>query len=140
MKCTVTKSQSLALSLLIALCAVPLAARVGTLLQQAPTRAAARSNPYEGRPYETQRRARLAGGKLFARECASCHGDDGEGNGKAPPLNRTDVRTAAPGNLFWILRNGSLNRGMPSFAHLPEPQRWQIVTYIQTLPQNRAKN
>jgi len=24
-----------------------------------------------------------------------------------------------------------LHRGMPSFAHLPEPQRWQIITFLR---------
>jgi len=32
-----------------------------------------------------------------------------------------------------VLRNGSLRHGMPSFAHLPEQQRWQIVTYLKSL-------
>ena len=40
---------------------------------------------------------------------------------------------ASPGALFWVLRNGSLKRGMLSFAHLPEAQRWQIITYLKTL-------
>jgi mono/diheme cytochrome c family protein len=105
-------------------------ARVGTLVQQAPPAATARNNPLQGR-----RTAELAGAKLFARECAQCHGADGGGLEKAPPLKRADVQGAAPGALFWVLRNGSLNRGMPSFAHLPEAQRWQIVTYIKTLNQ-----
>jgi mono/diheme cytochrome c family protein len=43
------------------------------------------------------------------------------------------VREAEPGKLFWILRNGSLRHGMPSFAHLPEEQRWQIVMYLKSL-------
>jgi mono/diheme cytochrome c family protein len=105
-------------------------ARVGTLLQQAPPKSTALSNPLEA-----QQRAQRAGAKLFARECAPCHGPGGMGIGKAPPLNRKDVREASPGALFWVLRNGSLNRGMPSFAHLPESQRWQIVTYLGTLKQ-----
>jgi mono/diheme cytochrome c family protein len=104
-------------------------ARVGSLVQHAPTRTAARNNPFEG-----QEPARQAGAKLFARECAPCHGPNGGGGlEKAPPLRQPEVYEAAPGTLFWILRNGSLQRGMPSFAHLPEPQRWQIVTYLQTL-------
>jgi mono/diheme cytochrome c family protein len=103
-------------------------ARVGTLVQQAPPKAQALRNPFEG-----QQRATLAGAKLFARECAACHGSDGFGMGKAPPLNQFDVRDASPGTLFWVLRNGSLKRGMPSFSHLPEAQRWQIITYIKTL-------
>ena len=78
-----------------------------------------------------------AGAKLYARECAACHGSNLEGIGKAPPLNQAEVYDAPPGVLFWILRNGSLRRGMPSFAHLPEPQRWQIINFIRS--QNRAE-
>jgi len=100
----------------------------GCLLQQAPAKTATMTNPLEG-----SEQARLAGAKLYARECASCHGPDGAGLGKAPRLNRHDVYNAPPGTLFWVLRNGSLRRGMPSFAHLPEPQRWQIVTYLRSL-------
>ena len=107
-------------------------ARVGTLIQQAPAKAAALSNPFEGRVGELQR-AQRAGAKLFARECAACHGPDGKGMRKAPPLNLADVHDAPPGALFWVLRNGSLKRGMPSFAHLPETQRWQIIVYLKTL-------
>ena len=113
---------------LIALFAALAWARVGSLVHNVPAPAAARSNPFEG-----DEDARLAGAKLFARECSACHGEDGAGIGKAPPLTLSEVQDSAPGTLFWILRNGSLKRGMPSFAHLPEPQRWQIVTYVMTL-------
>ena len=116
-----------ALAALILLAAARVWARVGTLVQQAPPKAQALCNPFEG-----QQRAKRAGAKLFARECSTCHGPDGKG-GKAPPLNRPDVREAAPGALFWVLRNGSLKRGMPSFAHLPEAQRWQIITYLKAM-------
>lgn len=120
----------LVFSALISLAASAAWARVGTLVQQAPPRAKALSNPFEG-----QQRAQRAGAKLFARECAACHGPAGIGMIKAPPLNQADVREASPGALFWVLRNGSLKRGMPSFAHLPEAQRWQIITYLKTLKQ-----
>jgi mono/diheme cytochrome c family protein len=101
-------------------------AREGSLIQQAPAETAASGNPLAG-----QERARRAGAKLFARECASCHGANGAGGlGKAPPLRQKEVYEAAPGALFWVLRNGSLPRGMPSFAHLPEVQRWQIITWL----------
>lgn len=95
-------------------------------LQQAPPQYARKINPFESDP-----QAERAGAKLYARECAACHGANREGTGKAPALNRTDVSHAAPGALFWVLRNGSLHRGMPSFAHLPDPQRWQIVTFLR---------
>ena len=100
-----------------------------SLIQQAPAQAVSRANPLNG-----QQPALRAGAKLFARECAACHGENGAGGlGKAPPLRQGEVRDAAPGTLFWILRNGALGRGMPSFAHLPEAQRWQIVAYLSQL-------
>ena len=97
-----------------------------TPVQRAPAKVATIRNPLEG-----SERARRAGAKLYARECAACHGPHGEGRGNAPPLSRAAIQQAHPGALFWVLRNGSLRRGMPSFAHLPEPQRWQIVTFLQ---------
>ena len=100
------------------------------LLQQAPPKAAARPNPMED-----NERARRAGAKLYARECASCHGMNAQGTEKAPPLRSAEAYQAPAGALFWILESGSLRRGMPSFAHLPEPQRWQIVTFLRSLNQ-----
>jgi mono/diheme cytochrome c family protein len=102
--------------------------RHGSLLQQAPAKFAQVHNPYE-----CDKVAIEAGRKLFSRECAACHRKDARGVGKAPPLVRPDVYGAAPGALFWVLRNGSLKRGMPSYAHLPEQQRWQIVSYLKSL-------
>lgn len=107
-----------------------LLARVGapgqSAIERAPRRAAGLVNPLQGSVP-----ARRAGAKLFARECAACHGLNRQGGRQAPPLARADIYQAAPGILFWVLRNGSLRRGMPSFAHLPEPERWQIVTFVR---------
>jgi mono/diheme cytochrome c family protein len=97
-------------------------------LQNAPVKAANRTNPFE-----ESERARVAGAKIFARECAACHGAKGQGIGKAPALNRPAVSDAPAGALFWVMENGSLRSGMPSFAHLPEAQRWQIVTFLRSL-------
>jgi mono/diheme cytochrome c family protein len=101
-------------------------AYAGTLIDRVPPRARAQVNPST-----SDERSERAGAKLYKRECANCHGADGRGSSKAPPLNH--VATAPPGSLFWVLRNGSLRRGMPSFAHLPEQQRWQIIDYLRTL-------
>jgi len=102
--------------------------RYGSLVQQAPLKFAQLQNPYEGDSSAIE-----AGRKLFHRECAACHGKEARGVGKAPPLVVPDVYRAAPGALFWVLRNGSQKRGMPSYAHLPPQQRWQIVTYLKTV-------
>jgi len=101
-----------------------------SLIKEAPPKAAAMSNPLDGREL-----AQRAGAKLFARECASCHGRNGMGGaGKAPPLRQKEVYDAPPGALFWVLRNGSLHHGMPSFAHLPDAQRSQIITWLKARP------
>ena len=97
-----------------------------SLMQKAPVSAAKVANPLQG-----DAPAEKAGAKLYARECSACHGTRREGREGIPALNRSDVQDAAPGVLFWILRNGALHHGMPSFAHLPEAQRWQIVTFLK---------
>ena len=97
-------------------------------LAKAPRKAAARRNPLATDPD-----AAAAGGKLFAQHCAECHGDMAEGGKKAPSLLADDVQQATPGTLFWLLTNGVVRRGMPVWSKLPEPQRWQLVSFIQSL-------
>jgi mono/diheme cytochrome c family protein len=76
-----------------------------TPIQQAPARTGSAANPLAGND-----RARRAGAKLFARECATCHGSGAEGSGRALPLIALEVRDAPPGALFWVLTNGSLRK------------------------------
>jgi mono/diheme cytochrome c family protein len=98
------------------------------LLQKPPAKEISRTNPYEG-----SQSAERAGQKLFLRECSDCHGEHGEGSGRSPALASPALDHFPAGTIFWILRNGSLRHGMPSFAHLPAQQRWQIVTYLKSL-------
>jgi len=97
-------------------------------LLKAPKKAAARRNPMAGDP-----EAVAVGRKLFELHCAECHGEDAEGGRKAPSLRAREVQQATPGTLFWILTNGVVRRGMPVWSKLPEPQRWQIVSYLKFL-------
>jgi mono/diheme cytochrome c family protein len=97
-------------------------------LEKAPKKAAARRNPLQSDPD-----AVAAGAKLFARHCAECHGDNAEGGKKAPSLLVPEVQQATPGTLFWLLTNGVVRRGMPVWSKLPEPQRWQLVSFVKSL-------
>lgn len=100
-------------------------------LSKAPPKAAGRHNPLENDP-----EAISGGAKLFALHCAECHGDAAEGgksNKKGPSLRADEVQQATPGTLFWLLTNGVVRRGMPVWSKLPEPQRWQLVSYIKSL-------
>ena len=99
-----------------------------TALAGIPEKARVRPNPFQG-----DVRAASAGSKLFAQHCAQCHGSNAEGGTRGPSLREDEVRQAAPGTLFWLLTNGVVRRGMPVWSKLPEPQRWQIVTYLQRL-------
>jgi mono/diheme cytochrome c family protein len=93
----------------------------------APDSARRRVNPYAGQPDAVK-----AGRKLVARHCAECHGPEGRGGRNAPPLDRDTVRGATDGELFWMLTNGHLTAGMPSWSQLPEPRRWQIVAFLKS--------
>jgi len=97
-------------------------------LAKAPRRAVVRRNPLESDP-----EAVAAGANLFEQHCAECHGEMAEGGRKAPSLRADPVQQASAGTLFWILTNGVVRRGMPVWSKLPEPQRWQLVSYIKAL-------
>jgi mono/diheme cytochrome c family protein len=91
-------------------------------------------------PFEADAQALTAGRKLFEQHCAECHGAKAGGTRKGPSLLREEVQQATPGTLFWILSNGVVRRGMPVWSKLPEPQRWQIVTFLQSLKVQSVKN
>jgi mono/diheme cytochrome c family protein len=97
-------------------------------LDKAPQKARARRNPLENDPD-----AVAAGEKLFRMHCVECHGESAEGTRRAPNLRDPEVQDAPPGAIFWVLTNGIVWHGMPVWSKLPEPQRWQLVTYIRSL-------
>jgi mono/diheme cytochrome c family protein len=94
--------------------------------RDAPASAAEMKNPYAG-----DASAAAGGKKLYAQNCAQCHGNNLQGMGPAPTLLSSSVKNAKPGELFWFVTNGNLNKGMPSWSQLPKPQRWQIVTFLE---------
>jgi mono/diheme cytochrome c family protein len=97
-------------------------------LTKAPEKARAKHNPLEKDP-----QALAAGRNLFEQHCVECHGDLAEGGRKGPSLLVAEVQNSEPGTIFWILTNGVVWRGMPVWSKLPEPQRWQLVSYIKSL-------
>jgi mono/diheme cytochrome c family protein len=97
---------------------------------RAPNVAAERLNPLANRPG-----AAAGGKKLFLRNCAECHGNDGSGMIKkhSADFHLPMVQQQLDGVLFWKITNGNTDRGMPSFSRLPELERWQLVLYLRTL-------
>jgi mono/diheme cytochrome c family protein len=102
-------------------------------LAKAPDKARAKRNPMENNSD-----AVAAGQNLFEQHCSECHGNAGDGTKKAPSLRAEEVQNATAGAVFWILTNGVVRRGMPVWSKLPEPQRWQLVSFIKSLGVTKA--
>lgn len=108
-------------------------ARGGSWLSKVPAAQRERVNPYAG-----DARAAAAGRILFVEHCAQCHGEDALGRRGHPSLRSTRIERATDGELAWILRNGYVRKGMPSWSRMPEPERWQIIAYLRSLPRGDA--
>ncbi|HTQ58664.1 MAG TPA: c-type cytochrome [Candidatus Solibacter sp.] len=104
------------------------AAADGSWLKHVPEADRARKNPYAG-----QADAIAAGALVFEDHCAKCHGADAEGRGKKPSLRSSRVQGATDGEIFWLLKNGNLAKGMPTWSKLPEQTRWQVIAYLKSL-------
>ena len=105
------------------------AAANGAWLAKVPASDHQKPNPYAGQP-----EAIAAGRIIFEEHCAKCHGQNAEGSKKRPSLRSQRVQQqATEGDLHWLLVNGSMKKGMPSWAKLPDPQLWQLVTYLKSL-------
>ena len=118
------------------LLSIPTAALVAadsSWLSKVPAADRQRVNPYAGQP-----EAIAAGKFLFEENCAKCHGSDAEGRHRRPSLRSERVARATDGELAWLLRNGSLRKGMPSWSSLPEPERWQLIAFLRSLPRDGA--
>lgn len=87
-------------------------------------------------PYRGQEDAIAAGRRIFLDRCSHCHGEDAEGTKKRPPLKSERVQhQASEGDLHWLLMNGNMRKGMPSWAKLPDQQLWQVISYLKSLRQ-----
>ena len=101
----------------------------------APARAAKKKNPIE------VNQASLDKGKaVYVKECASCHGDKGKGDGpgvkdlekKPGDLTASKVLDQTDGALFWKITEG--RKPMASYEKtLSEEDRWNVISYLRTL-------
>jgi len=85
------------------------------------------------------------GRALYAQRCASCHGDNGVGNGFAsagmtpPPPAFTDAKLMAdvtPALMYRIVSVGIQGTAMTAYNDLSSAERWALVTYLTTLRAN----
>jgi len=102
-------------------------------LRKVPDADRARVNPFASSP-----EAIAAGKILFRQNFAHCHGADAEGKHDRPSLRSERVTQASDGDLAWLLRNGSLAKGMPTWSTIPEQERWQIIAFLRSLPRDAS--
>jgi mono/diheme cytochrome c family protein len=123
------KYKTLALLLLGAVAVAEVKVADGVWLTKVPGKDREKTNPFHD-----QEDAAAAGKRLFADHCAPCHGKSAEGDRKHPSLHTERIQQqATEGELHWLIANGDMARGMPSWSKLGDPQIWQIVTYVKTL-------
>jgi mono/diheme cytochrome c family protein len=83
----------------------------------------------------------IAGGEVYAELCARCHGIPGRGPSVLgvsfyPPAPQFSVQPPAytEGELFWIVKHGIRNTGMPAWGRLLTDQDiWQVVALLRRL-------
>ncbi len=93
-----------------------------------------------------------AGDKLFATNCASCHGNDGKAQtdiGKAVKARnlvsdefkqlKDKKKGVTEVDVFNTLKTGVPGTGMASFAHLPEADRKALAKYVVSLRKTAKK-
>ena len=113
----------------------------GTEEWVAPARAAKKKNPIESDAASLEK-----GKALYVKECASCHGDKGKGDGPAvkdlekKPADITTKKTMdqSDGAFFWKLTEG--RKPMPSYEKtFTEEERWHVINYMRTLASKAEK-
>lgn len=125
---------------------VPFSSPVGELLPPLEGTEAAlnqfAAGPYGRNPLAADDSAVLALGQvMYARHCAVCHGDEGQGNGPAvgptkfpfaPNIVAPPTTERPDGYIYGIIRAG---RGlMPAYgARTTHLERWAVVNYVKRL-------
>ncbi len=107
----------------------------------APARAAKKKNPIAAEAVSLEK-----GKAVYIKECVSCHGDTGKGDGSAvkdlekKPNDLTLAKTLdqSDGALFWKITEG--NKPMACYEKtLSEEDRWNVINYLRTLAVKPAK-
>ncbi len=88
-----------------------------------------------------------AGGKLYTRHCASCHGIAGKGDGGmalsgGTPSDLTDAEWdygASDGEIFVAIRDGVSSDMLAYKDKLSDKQIWQVVNFLRSIGPKSTK-
>ena len=95
-----------------------------------------------------------AGKVVYQLKCVGCHGEKGDGKGPAAELLVPQPRDFTSGiykirttagkapsdqDLFKVITDGMPGTSMPSWAVLPEKERWNLVAYIKAFAADKFK-
>jgi len=95
-----------------------------------------------------------AGKAVYQLKCVGCHGEKGDGKGPAAELLVPQPRDFTSGiykirttagkapsdqDLFKVITDGMPGTSMPSWAVLPDKERWNLVAYIKAFAADKFK-
>lgn len=105
--------------------------------EELPSEYAALKNPFN----QTDKAVIERGGTLYQRNCSSCHGEKGDGQGylseglPIKPFSKEFFSGMSDGYLLWVIENGKdlmPDFGPNSFTNLSKDDIWKIITFIQS--------
>ncbi len=91
-------------------------------------------------PLPANEQALKRGKEIYMKQCATCHGKKGKGDGPAakflgkplPDFTSPTMAQRSEGELFWKITNGK--PPMPAWkSMLSEQDRWAVVLYLRSL-------
>src|SRR5262245_1394003 len=113
---------------------------------QHPTTGGAHHHPEAAKiqnPVAADATSIAAGKQIFEKNCASCHGKTGVGDGAMgaeldpKPSNLTDAEWkhgSSDGEMFTVIKDGAKGTGMKAFnSKLAPKDIWNVVNYVRSL-------
>jgi len=84
-----------------------------------------------------------AGKDIYDKNCATCHGDSGKGDGRMgeelnpKPSDLTDAdwkHGSTDGEIYKVIHDGTVKTGMKAFGRkLTDHQIWDVINYIRSI-------
>lgn len=109
----------------------------GAVVAEAPADISKVTEPWVANPEMVKH-----GKKLFAQNCAMCHGAEGHGDGAAGAGLNPKPRNLVEGpwkkgggytGLFTVVTEGIPGSSMASYAHFKSIDRWALVQFIDSI-------